>query len=115
MTKEQTSMWGVNEFLEAHNLKDGIISSVIITKVLVEYKHNARLETGMGEAYICVDNMNYGKINIISDKFDADTYFTEFLPRYQDMRYDASSGKLVISGSGPKLGAYTVSLLPLNI
>lgn len=114
MTKELKSMSGVKDFLEAHNLNNGNISTLIITKVLVEYKHDNRLETDLGDAYIYVDNMNFGKIDIISDKFDADTYYTGFLPQFQDMRYDVSSGKLIISGFGLKMGAYTVSLLPFN-
>lgn len=73
---------------------------------------DAGLVNGDAKVYIAIDNMSYGKVSIDGDSFDPEKVHTEYLINFQTYLCDPLTGNLVITGSSPLHGRYTVTIRP---
>ena len=97
------------KYWESLGLFDWSGKNIAIVRCLAQYKIRNKEREDEVEAHLYHD----GKIELIGNGWlNSEDHYTGLVSEYQEYRYLKRAHALKIIGKGPKLGAYSLKLVP---
>lgn len=80
-------------------------------KAQIQYTFKNRTLNSHTDVKIIRNGYNDGKVSLSeNDELNVNFLHLDFIPNFQEYKYDSSDSSLIITGSSPQISRYTVKL-----